>query len=89
MSDLALTSGAKTTNGVVRTGMGKLTYFEASIGAVALYDGLTTGGLLIANITTGSTLGVGDRHRAFTTPVKFNDGLYVTIGSGNAVIHMA
>ena len=83
MSDLALTTGALTTDGVVRTGMGKLTYAEAGGGAVSLYDGLSTSGTALIATLPSST------YRDFRTPVKFNDGLYITIASSVAVVHTA
>jgi len=81
MSDLALTTGALTTNGTVRTGAGKLAYVEAGAGAVALYEGSTSGNLISA--IPSSTF------RSFQTPVKYGDGLYITVASGSAVVHTA
>ena len=80
MTHLAIATGALTTNGVVRTGAGVLTYAEAGAGAVSLYDGLTTGANLIATLSSSKS-------RSFDCPVKFNAGLYITIGSGSAVVH--
>lgn len=80
MSDLSLATGALTTNGAVVTGAGKLTYAEAGAGAVALYDGTSTSGNLITAIPSST-------YRSFNTPVKFNDGLYITVASGSAVVH--
>lgn len=84
MSDLALTLGGFTTNGIVRTGAGKLTYAEASTGGAAvLYDGLSTSGKIIANLATNT-------QRDWSTPVKFNAGLYITVGTTDpAIVHTA
>ena len=84
MSDLAITRGGHTTNGVVVTGMGKLTYAEGSTtGAAVLYDGLTTSGKMIANLPANTRI-------SFDTPVKFNDGLYITVATTDPhLVHTA
>ena len=85
MSDLSIATGALTTNGIVRTGAGKLTYAEASTGGAAvLYDGLSTSGTnMITNLPTNSRI-------SFDTPVKFNAGLYITVVTTNpAIVHTA
>jgi len=84
MSDLALSLGGHTTNGVVRTGAGKLTYVESSTtGAAVVYDGLTTSGNMIANVAANNRI-------SFNTPVKFNDGLYITVATTDpCIVHTA
>jgi len=79
---LSLTTGALTTNGIVRTGHGVLTYAEAGGGAVALYDGLSTTANLISRIAANTNIN-------FNAPVQFNAGLYITVASSDAVVHTA
>ena len=82
MSNQAFTSGALTTNGSVTTVQGKLTYAEAGAGAVALYEGSTSGNLITA--IPSST------YRSFVNPVQVGSGgLYITVASGTAVVHFA
>lgn len=78
----AITTGQLSTNGVVKTGQGTLTYAEAVGGNISLYDGTSTGGDLISTITSSN-------YRDFSTPIKFNDGLYITLTAGSASVHIA
>ncbi len=73
-------SGALTTNGSVKTQQGILTYAEAGAGAVSLYDGTSTGGVLLSTIPSSS-------YRSFNTPLKFKEALFITVASGTAVVH--
>ena len=82
MSDMALTTGALTTSGIVKTGAGKLCYAEADNAPISLYDGLSSSALLICTISSS------DGARSFNTPVAFNAGLFITVASsGVGVVH--
>jgi hypothetical protein len=74
------TSGALTTDGVVASGTGILSFAQAGAGAVNLYDGLTAAGDLIATLPSSVS-------RSWDNGVKYNDGLFITVASGTAVIH--
>ncbi|MGD9382244.1 MAG: hypothetical protein PVI03_07355 [Candidatus Thorarchaeota archaeon] len=79
-SPQGFSSGALTTNGVVKSSNGLLTYAEAVGGTATLYEGSTSGKLL-ATITSSN-------HVAFTAPVAFSStGLYITISAGSATVH--
>jgi len=78
----SFSSGALTTNGSVATGQGILAYAEAGAGAVSLYDGTSTGGNLLSTIPSSS-------YRNFDTPIKFKTGLFITVASGTAVVHLS
>ena len=81
-SPIGYSLGALTTNGVIRSENGLITYAEAGAGAVSLYEGSTSGKLL-STIPSSS-------HRAFTSAVQYGStGLYITIASGTAVVHTA
>ncbi len=78
-SPLGYSSGALTTNGVVKSKAGVVTYVEGA-GAVSLYEGSTSGKLLTTLPSSG--------YRSFNSPVQFGStGLYITISSGTAVVH--
>lgn len=83
MPYLSIASGAISTDTQVRTGHGVLTYIEAVATGLTVFDGTSTTGLLLAQ---GSTTGV---NISFNTPVKFGDGLFVSVASttGIAVVH--
>ena len=84
MSDLALTSGALSTSSTVRSEMGKLTYASAGSVAIVLYDGTSSSGQVIDTLAATQKV-------SYDTPVKFGDGLFVTVASttGTAVVHTA
>ena len=74
-------SGALSTNGVVAPETGLLTYAQAVGGTLTLYDGLSTGGDLIATVVSSAS-------EHFAVPYKYSQGLYATISAGSAhVVH--
>lgn len=80
--NLSLASGAISTDTAVRTGHGVLTYATAGQSAIDIYDGLSTTGLLLDNLSTG-------QGHVYDTPVQFATGLFVSVASttGVAVVH--
>lgn len=84
MSDLAISSGALSTDSAVRSEMGKLSYASAGSVAIAIYDGTSSTGLLIDTLAATQRI-------SYDTPVKFGTGLFVTVASttGIAVVHTA
>jgi len=73
-------SGSLSTNGVVKSDNGVVTYAEAVGGTAILYEGSTSGKVL-ATISSSN-------HVAFTSPVTFGStGLYITISAGTATVH--
>ena len=81
-SPLSKTSGALSTDSTVRTGHGVLCYAEAGQVIASIYDGVSSTGTLIANISTGDRV-------SFHTPLQFGTGLFVSVASttGIAVVH--
>ena len=77
-SPLARATLVSTTGSVVATD-GVLTYAEAVGGTFVLYAGTSTGGDMIATITSSG-------YRSFNTPVKYK-GLYATLTAGTGIIH--
>jgi len=82
MPYLSIASGALSTDSTVRTGHGVLTYATAGDAAIDIYDGLSTTGTLMDNL-------IANQAHSYNTPLKFGDGLFVSVASttGIAVVH--
>lgn len=78
---IARTSGSLSTNGTVTSAPGFVTFAQAIGGNISLYDGSTSGNLLLTVSSSNGT--------ALPIPVQFSstDGLYVTLSAGTGVVH--
>jgi len=81
-SPIAYSSGSLTTDGVIKSGQGVVSYAEAVGGILTLYEGSTSGKLLATIPSSGNI--------SFNTPMQFGStGLYATISAGAGVVHTA
>ena len=78
---IAKSSGSLSTNGTVTAGAGVVTYAQAIGGDMSLYNGSTSGTLLLT-VTSSNSI-------PLTVPVQFSstDGLYATFSAGTGVVH--
>ena len=80
---ISRSSGELSTNGTVTASAGVVTYVQAIGGTVSLYNGSTSGDLLITVTSSAS--------QSLSSPVQFGstDGLYITFSAGTGVVHYA
>jgi hypothetical protein len=78
---ISKTSGSLSTNGTVTSGAGVVTYAQAIGGTMSLYDGSTSGNLLLTVTSSG--------YVPLPIPVQFSStaGLYATFSAGSGVVH--
>lgn len=77
----ATSASLSSTAGTISANGGVVTYAEATGGLLSLYDGSTSGNLLLTCISSGRV--------PLTVPVRFSStaGLYYTLSAGTAVVH--
>ena len=78
---LSRSSGSLSTNGTVTSGKGLVTFAQAIGGDMSLYNGSTSGTLLLT-VTSSNAI-------SLPIPVEFSstDGLYATFSAGTGVVH--